>query len=177
MNGVRIGAVIAILLLMIYVVLSPMVAYGAVPRAILFLLSSASIAILLGAEVSTRFRLKGPGFIFVTTGTAALAFGLFLYLNSIIKPDLQVVIYDVYDEAGRAVNIEVESLVELRELPTNRSGLFFARRNQLVVVFPELVVQQVLRIRETTDTPFYAGKISYAGTRKASLKFGTDLTR
>lgn len=162
---------------MSYVALSPTTSYAPVPRIILFLLTSAGISILLGAEAATRFELKLRGFIFVTAGTAALAMFILWLATSAIKPELQVAIYDVYDEQGREVNMELDRLVELREMPTNRPGFFIARRNQLVVVFPEVVSEQTLRIRKTTDTPFYSGKISYAGTRKASLKLGTDLTQ
>lgn len=112
---------------------------------------------------------------FVTGGTAALAMGLLWFLTNTLRPELQVAIYDVYDEEGHEVNVELPRVVEIREIPTNRPGFFIARRNQLVVIFPELVSEQALKIRKTTDTPFYEGKVSYAGTRKASLKLGTDL--
>jgi hypothetical protein len=175
MDRIRLGGIVAILVLMIYVVLNPSISFAPVPRLVLFLLASVGMAILVGAEASTKFQFGWKGFAFAATGTAALAMGILWFLSSSLKPELQVMIFDVYDEQDREVNVEIERAVELRERPTNRPGFFIARRNQLVVVFPELVSEQTVRIRKATDMPFYEGTVSYAGSRKSSLKLGTDL--
>lgn len=175
MDRLRIIGVGAILLLMIYVVLSPGMSYAVVPRLILFLLSAAAIAIFLGAEATTRLKLEWKGFAFVTAGVAALGFALFWFLTNAIKPELQVAIYQVVDEDGRDLRVDLADAVRLAEIPSGRPGFFIAQGNQLVVTFPELVSEQELRIRKTTDGAYYSGRVSYAGSRKMSLKLGTDL--
>lgn len=177
MEKLRLIAVALILLLMAYVALSPAVAYAPVPRLMLFFLSSAAVAVFLGAEASTRLKLKLPGFVLLTGGTGALALAILFVLHQFLKPELQVAIFDVYDERGRPVNVELDHAVELRTIPTNLPGFFIAQRNQLVVVFPELVVEQTLSVRPTTDSPAYEGIVTYAGTRQARLRLGTHLKR
>src|SRR5207248_4166398 len=120
-------------------VLVPNATFAPVPRLMLFFLSSAGVSILLGAEASTKFRMKLPGFFIVTTSTAALAFGFLMYLTSAIKPELQVAIYDVFDEDGKEAMIDWDGAIELREVSSGRPGFFVAKRNRLVVTFPELV--------------------------------------
>jgi hypothetical protein len=175
MNALRIGGVFAILLLMVYVVLSPTTTYAPAPRLMLFLLSSAAIAIFLGAEASTRFKLTFPGFVFTAAGTTALAGFLLWYLNNALKPDLQVAIYQVEDEKGHDLRVDVAGSVQLHEIPSGRPGFFVAQGNYLVVTFPELVPEQSIRIRKTTDGEYYRGTITYAGARRSSLKLGSDL--
>src|SRR5688572_19529305 len=105
MKVLRMAAVSVILLLMIYIVLAPHVTYAPLPRLMLFLLASSAIAIFLGAEASTKFKLQLPGFLFVTAGTTALAVFLLWFLNNTLKPDLQVAIYQVQDEDGRDLRV------------------------------------------------------------------------
>lgn len=172
----RAFGVAGILILMVYVVLSPAVVYGPVPRLILFMLASAAVAIFLGAEATTRLNLKWKGFAFATVGTAALAFALLWFLNSALKPDLQVAIYQILDESGGDVRVDLAGSVELRE-PTGRPGFFVAQGSNLVVIFAELVPEQEIRVRKTTDGPYYKGTVSYAGNRRTSLRLGTDLKK
>ena len=177
MNRLRVVGVAAIFLLMAYVALVPTATYAPVPRLMLFALASAAIAIFLGAEASTRFSFKLPGFVFITTGTAALALFVLWFLNNALKPDLQVAIYQVEDENGRELRVDMPDSVQLHEVPTGRPGFFVAQRNYLVVTFPELVPEQTIRIRKTTDGEYYRGKVTYAGARRATLRLGSDLTK
>jgi hypothetical protein len=177
MDKLRIVAVGAILILMGYVVLSPGTAYAPVPRLILFTLSSAAVAIFLGAEATTRLKLEWKGFAFVTAGVAALGFALLWFMTNAVKPELQVAIYQVVDENGRDVRVDVDGAVRLTEIPSGRPGFFLAHGSQLVITFPELVPEQNIQIRKTTDGPYYVGTVTYAGARKASLKLGTDLKK
>jgi hypothetical protein len=177
MNILRIVSVAVILGLMAYVAISPAATYAPVPRLMLFMLASSAIAIFLGAEASTRLRLKLPGFALVTAGTAALGFAFLFYLTHALKPDLQVAIYQIQDETGRDLRVDVAGAVQLYEIPTGRPGFFIAQGHHLVITFPELVPEQTIRIRKTTDGEYYRGKVSYAGTRQMSLRLGTDLTK
>jgi hypothetical protein len=177
MNTLRIVAVAAILLLMAFVALSPTMTYAPVPRLMLFMLASGALAIFLGAEASTRLELKLPGFALVTAGTAALAFGLLWFLTNTLKPELQVAIYQIRDEAGQDVRVDFNGSVQVNEVPSGRPGFFLSQGNYLVVLFPELVPEEVIRIRKTTDGPYYQGKVSYAGNRQMVLKLGTDLKK
>ena len=67
----RWGVTILILLVGLYVALSPSLVYAPVPKVILFCLVSFLPAILFGAEASSQFKLGLPGFVFATTGAAA----------------------------------------------------------------------------------------------------------
>lgn len=177
MNKLRVVAVSAILILMVWVVLSPGTAYAPVPRITLFTLSSAAIAIFLGAEATTRLKLEWKGFAFVTAGVAALGFMLLLFMTSTVKPELQVAIYQVVDENGGDLRVDLDGAVRLTEIPSGRPGFFLAQGSQLVITYPELVPEQKIQIRKTTDGPYYMGTVTYAGTRKTSLKLGTDLKK
>jgi hypothetical protein len=177
MNMLRTIGVGAILILMIYVVLVPNVTYAPLPRLMLFLLAASAIAIFLGAEAGTRFKLELPGFLFVAVGTTAVAVFLLWFLNNALKPELQVAIYQVQDEDGRDLRVDFADAVQLSEVPSGRPGFFVAQRNYLVVTFPELVPEQIIRIRRTTDGEFYTGKLSYAGTRQTFLRLGSDLRK
>jgi hypothetical protein len=177
MDKLRVAAVAAILLLMAFIALTPTVTYAPVPRLVLFTLASSAIAIFLGAEASTKLELRFPGFALITAGTAALAFGLLWYLNSTLKPDLQVAIYQVQDETGNDVRVDYDGLVQINEIPSGRPAFFVAKGNYLVVLFPELVPEEFVKIRQTTDGAFYRGKVSYAGNRQMILKLGADLKK
>jgi hypothetical protein len=176
MNALRIAGVAGILLLMAYVVFFPNVTYAPVPRLMLFLLASAAIATFVGAEASTKLDLKLPGFVFVTAGTAGLAVAIFWLLSSMLKPELQVAIYQIQDEEGKDLRVDIPGLVQLNE-PSGRPSFFVAQGNYLVVTFPELVPEQSIRIRKTTDGDYYNGTVSYAGAHRALLKLGTDLRK
>lgn len=177
MKVARLVAMALILVLMGYVVLSPTATYAPVPRMMLFLLASSAIAIFLGAEASTRLELKLPGFALVTAGTAALAFGLLWFLTNTLKPDLQVAIYQVQDEGGRDVRVDLDGLVQVNEIPSGRPAFFVSQGNYLVLLFPELVPEELIKLRKATDTPYYQGKVSYAGNHQMILKLGTDLKK
>lgn len=177
MNRLRVGGVIGIFLLMSYVVLSPSTTYAPVPRLMLFMLASSAIAIFLGAEATTRLKLKLPGFALVAAGTTAAGFTSLWILTNAIKPELQVAIYQVQDENGKDLRIDLYDAIQVHEIPSGRPGFFVAKGNYLVVTFPELVPEQAIRIRKTTDGEYYGGKITYAGTRQMSLRLGTDLKK
>lgn len=175
MDKLRTGALTAILVLMIYVVLNPGTTYAPVPRLTLFLLSSMVVAVFVGAEATTKFQMKLPGFVFVTTGTAALMVFVLWFLTNAIKPELQIAIYDVFDEGGNELNMDWDGALELREIPSGRPGFFMTKNNRIMITFPELVSEQRVRIRKTSTGVFYQGTISYAGARQIELKLGTDL--
>ena len=175
MEKVRIFGVAGILLLMGYVALWPDVGYAPVPRAMLFLLASFAVAAFLGGEAQARFRLKLPGFLFVAGSSAAVAFGALFFLTNYFKPDYQIAAYSVYDEVGKEVDLDWEGALTL---PPNANGVAatsFVKVNTFVLIFPEQVTEQVIRLKKTSDGKTYAGSLRYAGTRKAILNLGQDL--
>ena len=176
MEKVKVAAVVGIFLLMGYVVLSPNVVYAPVPRLMLYFLSSAAIAVFLGAEAATKFELKVPGMIFVTGGTVAAAFFLLWFGTNYVKPDQQVAVFQVFDENGREVRLDWgDEAVKLSPTASGLTGTLVVSGNMMVLIFPEQVVEQDVRVMKTSDGHPYVGKLTYAGSRKSMLKLGTDL--
>src|SRR5437879_1660646 len=105
-HWIRIGAIIIILFLGLYVALSPSVVYAPTPRVVLFLLIALLPAILFGAEATSALRLEWPGFLLSTTGAAAVCLGLLWVLNHLAKPEEQIAVYYVVDEKNRPVPLE-----------------------------------------------------------------------
>jgi hypothetical protein len=68
--------VIAILGVAVFVALSPRVVYAPQPRVVLYFLISVLVSILLGSEAAARLQLELPGFVFVSSGAAAVCFAM-----------------------------------------------------------------------------------------------------
>jgi hypothetical protein len=175
MEKVRIFGVAGILLLMGYVALWPNVGYAPVPRAMLFLLASFAVAAFLGGEAQARLKMKLPGFLFVAGGSAAVAFAALFFLTSYFKPEYQIAAYSVFDESGKEVDLDWEGALTLLPNASGVAATPFVRANTFVLIFPEQVTEQLIRLKKTSDGKTYTGALRYAGTRRAILNLGQDL--
>ena len=94
----RIGVSISVLLVGLYVSISPELVYAPTPRTILYLLVACLPAILFASEAAASFEMRLPGFIASAGGAAAVTFlGLFL-LSHFSKPDTQIAVFHIYHE-------------------------------------------------------------------------------
>lgn len=175
MKIARIVSAIVVLMLMVYVVLFPNVVYAPTPKIILYFLASSFLAILIGAEASTRFELKLPGFIGVTTGAAALCLITLVTLTHLSKPEQQIAVYNLYDEQDNAVNLNWDGAFTLPSSPTGVIANNFIKGNTLILIFPEQLASQQIRVRKTSDGKEYVGLLTYAGNRQANINLGKDL--
>lgn len=175
MERLRVIAIALILLLLLVVALSPGLVYAPVPRIVLFLLASVFLAVLIGAEASTRFRLKLPGFLFVTGGASALALGTLFALVHLTKPDKQVVVFEVMDSSGEKVNLGVFGALELERHSSGLQPTVFVNGNAAVFIFPEQLIEQAIVVRTSTGGQGYRGVISYAKPPAVPLRISKDL--
>jgi hypothetical protein len=171
----RMVAIALILLVLVYVVLSPGVVYAPVPKVILFLLSSVFVAVLVGAEATTKFRLQLPGFLFVTGGTGALILGILYGLVQVTKPDKQVVVFEVVDGSGEKVNLGIYGAFELERHPSGLQPTVFVNGNAVVLIFPEQVVEQAVVVRTSSGGHAYRGIVSYAKPPAGPLRLSKEL--
>jgi hypothetical protein len=175
LETVRILMVIAILGLGLFVALSPRVVYAPQPRVVLYLLLSLLVSVLMGAEAVARLQLQLPGFVFVSGGATAVCFGMFWVLNHFSKPEEKVAVFYIDDEKGEPVNLEWDGAIEVRLTAQGLQATKFVSRNALVLIFPEQVGEAEIRVRKTSDGKRYTGTVSYAGTRRVTLRLGDQL--
>jgi hypothetical protein len=172
LRNIAIGSILVLLLL---VALTPGLVYAPVPRVILFLLSSIFLAVFIGAEASTQFKLKLPGFLFVTGGAGALALGTLFLLVYLTKPDKQVVVFEVLDSSGEKVNLGVFGALELERHPSGLQPTVFINGNAAVFIYPEQLVDQGIVVRTSTGGRAYRGTVSYARPPAVPLRISKDL--
>ena len=175
MKTLRIISGILILGLAIFVALNPGVVYAPSPRVILYFLVSFLPALLFGAEVSARFKLKLPGFCFTTAGVFAACLGTLVVLDYLSKPQEKIAVFQVFDETGEPVNLDAKAAVDI---PITRSGLTITKLvdgNTVVLIFPEQTGSAELRVKPVTTGPTYSGDVTYAGSRTLKLKLGQEL--
>jgi hypothetical protein len=163
-----------VLLLCVYVALSPKVVYAPVPRVVLFFLCSALLAILFGTEAASRLELELPGFTFVTAGAAALSLGTLWFLTKLAKPEEKIAVFHVVDEKGQKVSLEHANAYEVLLSGSGLRVATFASGNTLVCIFPEQVGEVELQVNKTTGRTF-SGMIGFAGVRQRKLVLGKDL--
>ena len=176
MEYVKIIAAIGIFVLMGYIVLSPNVVYAPVPRLMLYFLSSSAIAVFLGAEAATRFQLKAPGMLFIAGGTVATMFLLLWFGTNYVKPEQQVAVYQIVDESGFDVRIDWgDEAVKLSPTPNGLTATLVVSGNTMVLIFPEQVTEQDIRVLKTSDGHPYSGKVTYTGSRRSILTLGSEL--
>jgi len=176
MEVVKIVMVFAILGVAVFVVLSPRVVYAPQPRVVLFFLMSIFVAILLGSEVTAQLKLELPGFCLVSSGAAAVCFGMLWLLNHLSKPEVRIAVFSVYDEEGKKVDVQWKGALEVEVTnPGITVTKAIAGFNTVVLIFPEQVEQAEIQVRKTAKGGQYAGKVSYAGGMSGKLRLGQEL--
>jgi hypothetical protein len=175
MGKVRIAVIIVILLVGVWVALSPGLVYAPTPRVVLYLLVALLPAILFGAEATSQFKLNLPGFIFSTTGAAAVCLGALMLLTYLSKPEAKIAVYQVYDTAGQPLPLQGSGLVEVPVTPDGFSVAHFVEGNTVVLIFPEQAAQAVLRVKKFSTGPWYSATVTYAGSRLTSLTLDKEL--
>ena len=174
MQVFRIVVMSVVLLLCVYVALSPKIVYAPVPRMVLFFLVSVFLAILFGAEAVSQLQLKLPGFTFVTAGAAALSLGTLWFLTKLSKPEEKIAVFHVLDDQGKPVSLEHKNAYKVLLSSSALQVTTFASGNTLICIFPEQVGEAELQVRLTANTTF-SGNIGFAGSRQTKLILGKDL--
>jgi hypothetical protein len=166
---------IVILIVMVWVALSPTVVYAPVPRNVLYFLMSFSLAIMFGAEAAARFELTFGPFTAVCGGAAALCLITLVVLTKLSSPEEKIAVYQVYDESGNELDLQWKGAVEV---PLTSSGLQVTKlisENSIILIFPEQAGEVELRVRKSSEGPVYFGLVTYAGSRKTRLVLGKEL--
>lgn len=167
---------IACLIIALYVVLWPAVAYAPVPKVVLFLLISLLPAILFGAEAASRLEFKIPGFVFTTIGAGALCFGGLALLTHYSKPEEQIAVFHILDENQQPVNnLDRPGAVQVLLTGKGLTVTKFLDGNAVVLIFPEQVGECELQIKPSAIGKTYIGKVTYSGNRESDLVFGKQL--
>lgn len=174
-NIVRICTIAGILLLGIYVALKPDLVYAPTPKVVLYLLISFLPALLIGAEASTRFEFKLPGFVFTTAGACAVCFGSLILLTKLTKPEQQIAVYHIIDEEDQPITLEYEGAVDIETTSNGLKPVKFVDGNTIIIIFPEQVGKVKLKVRKSDISHLYSGEVNYAGDRMTDLKIGRDL--
>lgn len=176
MQYVRIAATCLLVVVLIVVIFTPSVYYPPTQRTILYLVASLLIGLLVGAETTTQFKLDLKWFSFVSVGSAALVIFLCWWLTYLSKPDVKMAVYQIRDEKGNTVDLNWAGAVELPTMPNGTKANAFIRGSEIVLIYPEQLEQQTLRIRKTPDDPGYETTVSFAGVRQFTLSFGKELS-
>jgi hypothetical protein len=166
---------LVILALLVFVALNPNLTYAPVPRVILFLLAAVFPALFITTTAATKFRLEAKNFLFMTTGASAFFLFLLFALTYLAKPQLQVVMFEVVDKDNTQVNLAPMGAFQLEAHQSGISANAFIKGNAVVMVFPEQIVEQRIRVKLATDGPVYSAPISYAKPPTKPLRIGTDL--
>jgi hypothetical protein len=174
---VRWGVTILIVLVGLYVALSPSLIYAPVPKVILFCLVSFLPAILFGTEATSQFKLSLPGFVFATTGAAAVALGTLLLLSNLAKPEQQIAVYRIVDEHRQPVlGLDRDGAIQVHLSNQGLAVTKFLDGNSMILIFPEQVGECDILVKPLISGPTYSGKVTYAGNRQSELLLGKDLT-
>lgn len=175
MKVIKVIAIAVILLLGIFIALSPGIFYAPVPRIVLFFLISLLPALLLGAEASSKFQLKLGGFIFTTAGACAVCFGALVLLTHLSKPEEKLAVFQIYDEQNEPIPLDWPNAITV---PITNQGLTvtkFVAGNSVVLVFPEQVTVAELRVKKSPAGRTYTGEVTYTGTRISKITLGQQL--
>lgn len=175
MTAVKVVSVFLILGLGLFVALSPTVVYAPTPKVILFFLISFLPSLLFGAEATSRFKLRLPGFAFTTAGACAVCLGAMLLLNHLSKPEEKIAVYKVYDESNEPVALDWQGAFEVMVTAQGLSVTKFIEGHTAVLIFPEQVGSVEVRIKKAPIGPTYSGSIGYAGNRTSNLVLGQEL--
>jgi hypothetical protein len=175
MNILKIIVIALILLLGIYVALSPELVYAPTPRIVLYFLICFLPSLLLGAEATSRFKLKLPGFAFTTAGACAVCFGALLLMTNLSKPEEKIAVFQIYDEKNEPVPLDWSGALEIPVTAKGLSVTKFVDGNSLILVFPEQVGQVELRVKKSISSQTYSGEVTYAGSRTSKLILGQQL--
>jgi hypothetical protein len=172
----RIVISILVLLIGIFVSLSPGLFYAPVPKVVLYTLISLLPAILFGAEAAAKFQLDFKAFSFTTVGAAAITFGMLFSLTYLSKPEQQIAVFHIYDEQGQPV-IGLDRNDAVKVLLTNQAYQVtkFVDENALVLIFPEQVDSCELQIKPLSSGAIYSGTVKYTGNRETKLYLGKHL--
>lgn len=174
----RLGIVALILLLGIYVALSPNIVYAPVPKVVLFCLISFLPAILFGAEAAAKFDLKLPGFAFTTAGAAAISLGTLLLMSNLAKPEQQIAVFRIVNDQNQPVlGLDRDGAVQVQLSNQALAVTRFIDGNNVVLIFPEQVGEVDLLVKPLLMGPTYSGKVSYGGNRQSQLVLGRDLKK
>jgi hypothetical protein len=172
----RIIVAVVVLVVGIYVALSPSVVYAPTPRVVLYCLISFLPAILFGAEAVAKFRLQLPGFAFTVIGAAAISLGTLFLLTYLSKPQQQITVFRIVDENRQPViGLDREGAIDVLLSGEGLQVTKLVDGNNVVLIFPEQVGECEVRVRPLTFGPMYSGKIAYAGNRQTELILGRDL--
>ena len=175
MKSLRMIVIVLILALGIYVALSPAIVYAPTPRIVLYFLICFLPSLLLGAEASSRFKLKLPGFAFTTAGACAVCFGALILITNLSKPEEKIAVFQVYDESNEPVALDWSGALTVPVTSGGLSVTKFIDGNTVILVFPEQVGKAEIRIKKSYSSPTYTGEVTYAGSRTAKLTLGKDL--
>jgi hypothetical protein len=167
--------ILVVLGLGLYVALVPNLVYAPTPRIVLFFILSVIPAILFGSEVSSRFNVTLPGFVFAVAGAGAVFFGSLFLLDFLSKPEEKIAVFTFRDENGNDLRIDAPDMLQISLSNTALPVSKFTEGSTLVVIFPEQVGEVNISIVKITGDKPYRGKIGYAGTRKMDLQLGKDL--
>jgi len=175
MHIVRIIAAVILVIVLIVVIFTPGVYYPPTQRVLLYLLSSLLVGLLIGADASTRFQLNLKLFSFVTAGSAALVVFLCWWLTFLSKPDVKMAVYRIVDEQGQIVDLNWDGAVELSTMPNGMKANAFIRGNEIVLIYPEQLEEQEMRVRRVPGDPGYSATVAFAGVRQFTLAIGKEL--
>ena len=173
----RIGISVLVVMIGIFVALSPSVCYAPVPKVVLYTLISLLPAILFGVEATAKFQLDFKAFSFTTVGAAAITFGMLFSLTYLSKPEQQIAVFHIYDEQGQPVlglNRQDAIKVLLTEHAYQVTTLI--DENTLVLIFPEQVDRCELQLQPISSGTVYSGTLQYSGNRESKLYLGKQLT-
>jgi hypothetical protein len=172
---VRIVVTILILVVAIVIVFMPNFSPAPAPRVILFLLVAMLPAILIGAEATTKFEFKLPGFLFTTGGTMAAVVGILMLLSHLAKPEEQIAVFSLVDEQDQDLKLGWKGAVEVETTSKGITVTHFVEGNTLILIFPEQAPTVTLKVRKNFDGAIYRGNVSYTGSRSTNLKLGKEL--
>lgn len=156
-------------------ILQPSIVYAPQARVTLFLVLALMPAAFFATRVAAHFELKLPGFALTAGGAMGAVFGTFLLLNHFSKPEEQIAVFDIRDESGTAIPLELPQTVEVGTSSSGVSVTKCTAGNRLFLVFPEQVPTVDVDIVHPATGKRYGGHLSYAGTRTYRVRLGKDL--
>jgi hypothetical protein len=124
----------ALVILAIFIALSPSVVYQPVPRVIVFMLIAIATGLALGRQVTGSLQISGGWATATFGGIVAVVFGAFFLLTRAATPDLNVRVYEVTD-GGQPVGLHGAGVLEVRST-TDTPVDHCATGDKLFVLFP-----------------------------------------
>jgi hypothetical protein len=174
-NVLRIVVAAAVLLLGIFVALSPAVVYAPTPRVVLYLLIACLPAVLLAAEATAKFQMRLPGFVATAGGAAALLLIVLVLLTYLSKPEEKIAVYQIVDQQRQPImGLDRTGAVKVPPTVSGLSVTKYVDGNVITLIFPEQVGECELQIQPVSTGPVYSAVVHYAGSRQAKLIVGKD---